>query len=110
MAVGDAHVFPGILTPVLTQLSFQGNRLLFSHASAEVRGKNTPERKIASIGSQTHNRQVMSPTHTPFSHLGGVKGLRTKLICLKRKISLFEPILNFALSNATLLIVNFFVT
>ena len=36
MAVGDAHVFPGFLTPVLTQLSFQSHQLLFSHASAEV--------------------------------------------------------------------------
>ena len=35
MAVGDAHVFPGFLTPALTQLSFQSYRLLFSHASAE---------------------------------------------------------------------------
>ena len=47
MAVGDAYVFPGILTPVLTQFffSFQSHRLLFSHASAEVRGENTPEIK-----------------------------------------------------------------
>ena len=36
MAVGNANVFPGFLTPVLTQVSFQGHRLLFSHA-------NTPE-------------------------------------------------------------------
>ena len=36
MVVGDAHVFPGFLIPVLTQLSFQSHRLLFSHASAEV--------------------------------------------------------------------------
>ena len=43
MAVGDAHVFPGFLPPVLTQISFQSHRLLFSHASAEVRGENTPE-------------------------------------------------------------------
>ena len=44
MAVGDAHVFPGfLLTPVLTQLSFQNHRLLFSHALAEVRGENTPK-------------------------------------------------------------------
>ena len=28
MAVGDAYVFPGFLTPVLTQLSFQSHRLL----------------------------------------------------------------------------------
>ena len=39
MAVGDAHVFPGFLTPVLTQLTFQSHQLLFSHASAEVRGE-----------------------------------------------------------------------
>ena len=52
MAVGDPHVFPGFLTAVLTQL--------FSHASAEVRGKNTPERKFASTGDQAHNHQIMS--------------------------------------------------
>ena len=46
MAVGNTHVFPGFLTPVLTQLSFQSERLLFSHASAEVRGENKPERKV----------------------------------------------------------------
>ena len=45
MAVGDAHVFPGFLSPVLTQLSFQSHGLFFSHASAEVRGENTPIRK-----------------------------------------------------------------
>ena len=40
MAVGDAHVFPGFLTPVLdlTQLSSQSHRLLFSHA-LDVRGE-----------------------------------------------------------------------
>ena len=31
LAVGDAHVFPVFLTPVLTQRSFQSYRLLFSH-------------------------------------------------------------------------------
>ena len=44
MAVGDAHVFPGFLTPVLTQLFFPKPQT-FSHASAEVRGENTPESK-----------------------------------------------------------------
>ena len=38
MAVDDAHVFPSFHTPVLTQLSFQSHRLLFSHPLAEVRG------------------------------------------------------------------------
>ena len=70
MAVGDAHVFSGFLTPVLTQPSIQSHRLLFSHASAEVRGKNTPERKFASTGSRTHNHQVKSPTCSPLRHSG----------------------------------------
>ena len=47
MAVGDAHVFPGFLIPVLTQLSFPSHRLLFSSTS-EVRGENTPKSKFAS--------------------------------------------------------------
>ena len=75
MAVSDTHVFPGFLTPVLTQLSFQSHRLLFSHALAEVRGENLPERKFASTGDQTHNHQVTSPTRSPLSHPGGAKGL-----------------------------------
>ena len=64
-------VFPGFLTPVLTQLSFQSYRLLFSHASAEVRGENTPERIFASTGSRTQKHQVMSPTRSPLSYRGG---------------------------------------
>ena len=51
MAVGDTHVFPGFLTPALTQISFQSHRLLFSHASAEVRDENTQERNFASTRS-----------------------------------------------------------
>ena len=70
MAVGDAHVFPSFLTPVLTQLSFQSHRLLFSHASAEVRGENTPKRNFTSSGFRTHNHHVMSPTSSPLSHPG----------------------------------------
>ena len=77
MAVGDAYVFPGFLTPVLTLLFFQSHRLLFSHASAEVRGENTPERKVASTWDRTHNHQVMSPTRSPLSHPGGLWSLNT---------------------------------
>ena len=76
MAVGDAYVFPGFLTPVLTLLFFQSHRLLFSHASAEVRGENTPERKVASTWDRTHNHQVMSPTRSPLSHPGGLSNLK----------------------------------
>ena len=67
MAVGDAFVFP-----VLIQLFFPkpSHRLLFSLASAEVRGENMPQRKVASTGDRTHNHQVMSPTRSPLSHLG----------------------------------------
>ena len=45
----------------ITQLSFQSHRLLFSHASAEMTGENTPERKLASTEYRTHNNQVTSP-------------------------------------------------
>ena len=79
MAVGDAYVFPGFLTPVLTLLFFQSHRLLFSHASAEVRGENTPERKVASTWDRTHNHQVMSPTRSPLSHPGGSKKRECRL-------------------------------
>ena len=47
MAVGDAHVFPGFLIPVLAQLSLQSHGLLFSHASAaEVRGRKIAGKKV----------------------------------------------------------------
>ena len=39
----------------LDKFSFQSNRLLFSHASAEVRGENTTGRKFALAGDRTHN-------------------------------------------------------
>ena len=47
MAVGDTRVLPGFLAPVITQLSFQSHQLLFSHASVEERGENTPDRKFS---------------------------------------------------------------
>ena len=71
MAVGDARVFWLSHTSTSTTLSFQRHRLLFSHASAEVRGENTPERKFASTGDRIHKHQVMSPTRSPLSHPGG---------------------------------------
>ena len=58
--------------PVLTQLFFPKPPTFFlSHASAEVRGENTPERKVALTEDRTHNLQVMSPTRSPLSHPGG---------------------------------------
>ena len=96
MAVGDSHVFPGFLTPVLTQLSFQSHRLLFPHASAEVRGENTPERKFASTGSRTHDHQVMSPT---LSHPGGV--VTVILRCFAKEPSKTLLVLPVRLPNET---------
>ena len=66
MAVGEAHVFPGFLTPVLTKLFFLKPLPTFSHASAGVRGEYKPEKKFASTGDQTHNHQVTSPTRIEF--------------------------------------------
>ena len=43
MAVGDAYVFPGFLTPVLTQYFFPKPPTTFSHAYAKVRGEDTPQ-------------------------------------------------------------------
>ena len=74
MAVGDAYVFPGFLTLVLTQLSFQSHRLLFSYAS-EVRGKIMLKRKFASTGYRTHNHQVMSQSRAPLSQPGEASNL-----------------------------------
>ena len=71
MAIGNTHVFPDFIVPVLTQLSFQSHRLLFSHASAQVRVENTPERKFASTGDRTYNHQVMGWTCSPLRHPGG---------------------------------------
>ena len=83
MAVGDAYEFPGFLTPVLTQLFLPKPRLLFSHASAEVRGENTPERKVVSTWDRTHNHQVMNPTRSLLSHPGGAQ-TKTELSRLER--------------------------
>ena len=58
--------------------SFQSHRLLFSHASAEVRGENTPERKVASTGDRALNHQVMSPTRSPLSHPAGLRACMGK--------------------------------
>ena len=62
--------FPGFPTPELTQLSSQSHQLLFSHASAEVRGEDTPERELATNGYQTHNHQVMSLAHSQLFYTG----------------------------------------
>ena len=74
MAVDDAHVFPGILTPVLTQLFFPKPMITFPTCfSRGERQKNAPERKFASTGYRPDNQQVMSPTRSPVSHPDGAQ-------------------------------------
>ena len=68
-----------------TFLSKATDYLLFSHASAEVEGENMPERKVASTGDRTHNHQVMSPAHSPLSHLGQQRSL-LKTLCNKEQM------------------------
>ena len=46
--VGDPHVFPGFLTPVLTQLSFRTTDTFIT--ASEVRGENTRERSSPQTG------------------------------------------------------------
>ena len=64
MAVGDAYVFPGFLTPVLTQLFFPKPPTTFSHASSEVRGENMPERNHLNWGSNSQPPSHESDTLT----------------------------------------------
>ena len=49
----------------MCHISFRSHRLLFSHASTEVRSENTPEIFFPSTGFRTHNHQAMSPTRSP---------------------------------------------
>ena len=65
MAVSDAHVFPSFLIPLLTQISFQSHQLLFSHASAEVRGENTPERNFNRVSNSQPPGHESDATEPP---------------------------------------------
>ena len=68
-------MFPGFLTLVVNNFSFKSHQLLFSHASAEVRGENAPERKFPTTEDQTHNHRVISPTHSPLNHPGDARNI-----------------------------------
>ena len=100
MAVGDAYVFPGFLTQVVTQLFFpkppttfltcfcRGQRRKYAGKKCRFNcGSNSqpsghesdtlttepPGQGLASTGNQTHNHKVMSLTCSPLSHPGGAK-------------------------------------
>ena len=75
MTVGDAHVFSWLFHNS-TNTTFFSKATFFRKPSttAEVRGKNTPERKVTSTGDQTHNHQVMSPTRSSHAHYRATRG------------------------------------
>ena len=73
MAVGDAHVFPGFLTPVLMQLFFPKPPTNFLTCFCRGERRKYAERKVTSTRDRTHNYHVMSPTRSPKSHLGGAQ-------------------------------------
>ena len=84
MAVGDAHVFPGFLTPVLTQFFFSKSPTTFLTCFCRGERQNSPERKSASSGDRTHNHQVISPTRPPLSHPGGAFNIENHSIVLRQ--------------------------
>ena len=78
--------------------SFQSHQLIFSHASADVRGENTPETKVASIGDRTHNHHIMSLTRSPLS-----------LLCQNSPQSNFSPFIFpvfFQMEHGTFTLIN----
>ena len=76
MAVGGARVFPGFLTPELTQLSFQNHRVLFSHASAEVRGENTLDlNRVSNSQLLCHDSDTLT-TEPPRRGTGSISSLK----------------------------------
>ena len=72
MGVSDACAFPGFLTPVLTTFLSKVTDY-FPHMLLQRWGENAPDRKKASTRDRTHDHQVMSPTCSPLSHLGGAR-------------------------------------
>ena len=103
MEVGDAHVFPDFLTPVLTQISFPGHRLLFSHASAEVRGM---------IHSRVPNKtafcshRLLQQVHAIIKNLSIIKTIwSTEVSFIGWKLSVGScASLNISLSAATTIV------
>ena len=98
MAVGDANVFPGLLTPVLTQLFFPKPQTTF-HTCFD-RGER--REKGYRTGYRTHNHLVMSPTR---SQLTGPWFLRVCSTSLLKTLWEKEKLLVTAIST---LLDNFF--
>ena len=75
MPVRDTHVFPGFLTQVLTQISFQSHRLLFSHASAEMRiyaGKKFRLNGVSNLQPPGHESDTLTTEPPERRHYGSI--------------------------------------
>ena len=75
MAVCDAYVFLGFLTPVLTKLFFPKPPPTFPTCFCRDERRKYAGKKVASTGDRTRNHQVMSPTRSPLNHPGGANDL-----------------------------------
>ena len=71
MAVGDARLFPGFLTPVLTQLFFPKPPTTFLTCFSRGERRKYAGKKFRLNRVSTHNHQVISPTRSPLSQPGG---------------------------------------
>ena len=89
MVVGDAHLFPGFLTPVPTQFSFQSHRLLFSHASAKIRWKETVRLNRVSSSQPTGHGSNTLTTEPPGR---GIKKRRIFINTINKPINVLEII------------------
>ena len=105
MAVGDTCVSWLSYTSTNT-ISFKSHGLLFSHASAEARDKNTPERKVASTGDLKTTKSWVPHTHHWATWAGpmGKEEIASNqhflffpqcFIPFRRNITPFEPQWNF---------------
>ena len=70
MAFGDAHVFPGFLTPVLTQIFFPKPPTTFLTCFCRGERRKYVGKKDRLNRGQNNNHKVMSPTRSSLSHPG----------------------------------------
>ena len=97
MADGDAYVFPGFLTPVLTQLFFPkpSTTFLTCFCRSE-RQKYAGKKSCLNRGSNSQLPGHPGPTRSPLSHPGGALTLLLFVIIpfiLRRKKSKFSPLI-----------------
>ena len=87
MAVSDAYVFPGFLTPVLSQLFFPKPPTTFLTCFCRGERRKYAGKKVASTGDRTHNHQVMSPRRSPLK-------ISKVMVCISFESSAFDETAN----------------